>query len=309
MHDTPRRLHLVRRMALWCSLLMLATIALSAFMRLTQAGLGCEPWPGCYAQGARDAAQGLAAGTASGPAVAAARLAHRVVATLVLVLAITMVLSTWLTKPVLAREGRLAAGVLALALALAVLGIVTPGARVPAVTLGNLLGGFLMLALCWRLADTSEVSGPRRRGWACVVALMLVAQVGLGAMVSGSHAALACDGLVDCADAAAAAGWPLQALNPWHVPVLDTAPRVNAAGAVAQIVHRALAPLVLLALLAFGLQLRRQGHRRSVTLLWLLSAAVLAVGLASVASGLPLVIVLLHNALAALLLAVVVRLV
>lgn len=295
-------------MAFWCSVLMLATIVLSAFMRLTQAGLGCEPWPGCYAQSARDAAQGLAAATSPGHGVAAARLAHRVVATLVLILAITMVLSTWLSKPTLPREGRLTAGVLALALGLAALGIVTPGARLPAVALGNLLGGFLMLALCWRLATLRDGAPSGLRIWALGTALLLVMQIGLGAIVSGSHAALSCSGVLDCIAVARGAGWDLQALNPWHLPSLAATSRVNDAGALAQLAHRALAPLVLLALLGLGWQARQRGQRRDARALWLLTAGVLAFGLVGVASGLPITMVLLHNALAALLLAAVVRL-
>jgi cytochrome c oxidase assembly protein subunit 15 len=309
MNDVPHHLHLVRRMALISAALMLATITLSAFMRLSQAGLGCEPWPACYAQSARDAAQGVAATATAGHGVAAARLAHRVVASVVLILAITMVLSTWLTKPALQREGRLAAGALALAVGLAVLGIVTPGARVPAVALGNLLGGFLMLALCVRLATTPHPARPGLGGWALATALMLLLQVALGAIISGSHAALACSDVADCAATARAAGGALHSLNPWHVPALEATLRVNPAGALVQLIHRGLAPLVLVAVLMLGLQARRRGHGRSGMLVWLLGAGVLAVGLVSVASGLPLVIVLLHNALAALLLAAVVRLI
>ena len=46
-----------------------------------------------------------------------------------------------------------------LALALATLGIATPGARLPAVAMGNLLGGFVMLALCWRLVASTLLPG------------------------------------------------------------------------------------------------------------------------------------------------------
>ena len=48
--------------------------------------------------------------------------------------------------------GVLVAALLVLALGLAGLGIVTPGSRLPAVAMGNLLGGFAMLAICARLA-------------------------------------------------------------------------------------------------------------------------------------------------------------
>jgi heme a synthase len=308
MNDLPRRLHLVRRMALFAAVLMLATITLSAFMRLSQAGVGCEPWPGCYAQAARDAAQGVAAPVVAGHGVAAVRLAHRVVASLVLILAIAMVLSTWLTKPALPREGWLAAAVLALAVGLAVLGIVTPGARVPAVTLGNLLGGFLMLALCARLAAPARFQEHRLGVGAVVGAAVVALQVGLGALVSGSLAAVSCAGLADCLNTAQAAGWPWQALNPWHVPLLDTGARVNPAGSLAQWMHRVGALIVLPMLALLGALAWRRGRRRAAGALLLLVALQTVMGLLASSGGQPIVVVLLHNLFAALSLALLVRL-
>ena len=134
---------------LFSTVLMLATLSLSAFMRLSQAGLGCAEWPACYGQNLRTAPTGES--VSAGPAVAAARLAHRVVASLTLLLVIVMTMATLATQPILRRAGALSLALLLLALGLAALGIATPGARLPAVAMGNLLGGFAMLALCWRL--------------------------------------------------------------------------------------------------------------------------------------------------------------
>jgi cytochrome c oxidase assembly protein subunit 15 len=295
-------------MALFAAVLMLATITLSAFMRLSQAGVGCEPWPGCYAQAARDAAQGVATPVVAGHGVAAARLAHRVVASLVLILAIAMVLSTWLTKPALPREGWLAAAVLALAVGLAVLGIVTPGARVPAVTLGNLLGGFLMLALCGRLAAPVQTHSAPLGAWAVAGAGVVTLQVVLGALVSGSMAALSCNGLSDCMSAAQAGGWPWQALNPWQLPVLDTSARVNPAGALTQWLHRVGALIVLPMLALLGALAWQRGRRRAAGALLLLVALQTVTGLLASSGGLPIAGVLLHNLFAALSLALLVRL-
>lgn len=308
MSDLPHRQQLVRRMALICAALMLLTIGLSAFMRLWQAGLGCEPWPVCYAQAARDAAQG-AVPPASSVGVAAARVTHRIVATLVLILVITMTMTAWLMKPAMRSEGRLAGALLVLALGLAVLGIVTPGSRIPAVALGNLLGGFLMFALCVRLATKSTTGKLGLERPALGVLMLLLAQIGLGAIISASHAALACGDLRGCWETAAAAGWSLQALNPWHVPALEATALVNPAGALAQGVHRALAPVVLLATCGLAWMAQQRDQRRTASWLYLLSFGVVAAGLVSVGAGLPMLTVLLHNALAAMLLAVVVRLV
>ena len=75
-----------------------------------------------------------------------------------------------------------------LALALSVLGIVTPGSRAAGVLLGNLLGGLLMLGLSWRLATQLAgwpAAGPALARWALLGAGLWMAQAALGAL-SGS---------------------------------------------------------------------------------------------------------------------------
>ena len=99
-------------------------------------------------------------------AVRLVRIAHRLAATSVLALVIGMLLVAWTQKPAWKREGGLALAALFVAAALAVLGLATPGAKFPAVTLGNLLGGYLMLALLSAtaaLARSSDDDRPRCR--------------------------------------------------------------------------------------------------------------------------------------------------
>lgn len=307
-----RRLLTLHRMALLCVALMLATLSLSAFMRLSQAGLGCAEWPACYGRNLRAAQQSGATPEQGGHAVAAARLVHRMVASVALILVITMVLTTLLSRPVLQREGALSLALLVLALCLAVLGIVTPGARVPAIAMGNLLGGFLMLALCWRLA---WMTGPAPAAsplgaWGVAGLALLAGQITLGALVSASYAALACTDLADCSRAAAAAGWNWQSLNPWREPVFAGATLpINASAALAGLLHRAGAVLLLPVLVLLGVAAWRRGHRRAGAALVALTLAQAALGALLVATGLPLALVLLHNLLAALTLALMVRLV
>lgn len=292
------RLHLLQRMAWLCAALMLATITLSAFMRLSQAGLGCADWPACYAQAGANAV--------AGHGVAAARLAHRIVASATLILVIVMVMSTLATRPVLRRPGALALALLGLALGLAVLGIATPGARLPAVAMGNLLGGFAMLALCTRLAASAAPHGAAEGlgRWAIAGLALLGAQLAGGALVSASHAALSCGDLSDCTRAAAATGWDWQALNPWREPAAGAR-----GSALALWLHRIGAVVVLPVLALLGLAAWRRGRRRGGAALLLLAALQGALGLLIVATGLPLVAVLAHNLVAALLLATLVRLI
>jgi cytochrome c oxidase assembly protein subunit 15 len=305
MIDASRRLALVGRLAAACSLLMLLTVAFSAYMRLSQAGLGCADWPACYGQFLRDAAPHSAA-VGSSAAVAAARLAHRVVATGALVLALLLVLTTLATQPRLGREGRLAAAILALAVALSVLGVFTPGSKLPAVAMGNQLGGFALLALSWRLAGVARGGPPPAgalRTLARAALLLAGLQVALGALISSSFAALACQGLADCSAAASATGWSWRALDPWQVPVLGTGDAINPAGALPQLAHRALA-LVLLPLLAVvGWRAWRAGHRPAAAVVLGLTVAQATLGWLAVPMGLPIGLVLAHNLAAALLVA------
>lgn len=303
MDSARHRLTHLHRIALLCVLLLAAVTSLSAFLRHSAAGLGCQPWPACYAQGDRAAAS--VAGTAAFTAVGAARLAHRITATLSLLGAIALVVLSVARKPMLRREAMLSMGLLALALLLALLGVFTPGARVPAVAMANLLGGFVMLALAARLAAPP----PRVQlgTGAIVVAALLLGQVATGALVSASHAGLACTDLLECTGQSRAAGWDWQSLAPWREPVVAVG-TPHAEGALAQWLHRLGSLVVTPAVALLGVIAWRRGRRRAgATLLGLLAVEV-AIGLVIGSTGLPLVPVLLHNLGTALMLALVARL-
>lgn len=314
MNTTQHRRASLRRLALWCTALLLLVTSLSAFIRLSQAGLGCEPWPACYGSALR-AARGLAAiPVQEGIAVTAARLAHRVFATAALAGVIAMVALCFAGRPRLPREGVLALVLLVLVLGLAVLGLWTHGSRVPAVVLGNLLGGFMMFALCWRLAaPPAPARAEGRPAWtalALVAALVLLIQIALGALTSASFAGLSCSGVLDCLRSAQDGGWQWTMLDPWREPVFDAhAQVINPEGAVTQWSHRfgaLLSVLVLVPLAAWGV--RGPSRRESWQLLALL-ALQLALGVLMVATGLPLALALAHNVVACLMLAVVVRMI
>lgn len=296
----------LRAMAWLCAACVLAIVSLSAGLRLTKAGLGCADWPRCYGQELR--------ATAAAPAPSATttvlRLAHRIVATAALMLVTAMVLACLGTRPRLWREGRIALALLACALFLAVLGVRTPGAHVPAVAMGNLLGGFVMLALCWRMARSAgipAVADSERSGlsaWAWIGVVLLVWQIALGALVSASFAGLSCPALLACD--AAASSW--QTLDPWREPRLAAAGSTHPAGALAHILHRASALLVAAVLLAIAAMAWRRGRRRAAVALVVLLVVQVALGLVLVIGKLPLPAALGHNLVAALLLAVAVDL-
>lgn len=165
--ELERRRQAIRYTALACAVLMLAVTTLSAFVRLANIGLGGGP---------------------ETDAVLMARGAHRVAASTVLLVVIALLVLSLGPRPYLEREGKHALALLALATFLAVLGRWSSGAVASPVVLGNLLGGFLMFALCWRLAmPESRPMPPRLEQLAWLAAAVVLLQVGLGALALAAH--------------------------------------------------------------------------------------------------------------------------
>ena len=295
--DAQRTHRWLPRLAWLCAAMMLIITSLSAFVRLVNTGVGCTPWPACYGQVGSLVADAVHPG-ASETAVAAARAAHRVVASGSLV--VILVLLSLSLQQRLRRQMWHAGGLLALALFLAGLGIAARGSLAPAVTLGNLLGGFAMLALSVRLArlpDASRAASPLVP-WAWAALALTLLQVALGAMVSSGHAGLSCPawGLCDVSQAS----W--QTLNPWSAPPAGASPS-HPGGALIHLLHRAggLVLLVFLAVVAW--RAMRLGRRWVAIAVVALPVTQILLGLGLVAWRLPLPGTWAHNLLAALLLA------
>lgn len=301
---------LQRRLVALCAWLVIAIIGLSAFIRLSHDGLGCADWPQCYGQRLQQAHPAGVAKVVDAPAVAVARAAHRVAAVAALGVILMMIGMRLTRRPVAWREGWMECALLALALFLAVLGRYSSGARVPAVTLGNLLGGFAMLALCWRLRqrmnDTTRVPLPRALRLGAVLALLaLLGQIALGGLVSAGYAGLSCGPADECV-ALAARAQAAAAFNPWREPAFALASvpgPVNPDGAALHLAHRLGGVLTAALVLGVGGWALRCGRVRQGR--WILAALVTEVvlGLLMVALGLPLALTLAHNLGAAALLA------
>jgi cytochrome c oxidase assembly protein subunit 15 len=302
MHSSHDRKTLLRRMA-WLTLcLLLAVTCLSAYLRHSAAGVGCEPWPACFGQGDRAVPGSI---VVAGQALTAARAAHRITATLALLLSVAMLVISLARQPRLSRAGRFSLALVGIALALALLGVVTPGSRTPAVAIGNLLGGFAMLAVAARLAGEPPQDG---LGVVAIgMAVLLVLQTVGGVFVSASQAGLACTDLRECFEQSRAAGWDWRALDPRQVaPFAVGTP--HSEGALPMLLHRLASLVVVPALVGFAMLAMRHGHRRAGVALLLLTASQVALGLALGSTGLPMVPVLLHGLATAVSLALVLRL-
>ncbi|HET9977013.1 MAG TPA: COX15/CtaA family protein [Burkholderiaceae bacterium] len=284
----PNRTRLLRRAA-WITVALLVAVTLSsAFMRHRSGGLGCSPWPACYGQPMVEAAAD----------VTVARVVHRLAASVVLVLVVVLALASWTAQPPLRREARVAGALVVLAGGLAVLGAFTPGSRTPAVAIGNLLGGFVMLALAVRWLDTRRALG----GAAVAVALLLVLQIAAGGWVSGAYAATSCASWTECLAQSGASGWDRAPLDPWR----EAWPRGD--GAILQLVHRVGAAVTVVAVLALAALAWRRARRGAAAALVSMVALQAVLGASIAGPGAPLALVMLHNAVAAALLALTVRL-
>lgn len=196
-------------------LLTMVVIIYGAFTRLTDAGLGCPDWPGCYGflkvpekpASIEMAAQAFPERPLE-PHKAWNEMIHRYLAgTLGLLIAAIFISS-------IASRGRqpraLPTAMLILVMLQAALGAWTVTlSLLPIVVLAHLLGGFTLyclLALYWmQLSPQLRVVEPalaKLKPLAIVTALVVLLQIGLGGWTAANYAALACIELPICE-----AGW------------------------------------------------------------------------------------------------------
>jgi heme a synthase len=272
------RLVWLHRVAFACALLMLAVTLLSAFVRLSSIGPGCEPWPACHAE--RPAlADRYRPELGTSDAVVQARLAHRVVASTVLVAVVALLVLALGARPPLQREGRHAVTLLLLATFLAVLGRWSAGVPSPGVLLGNLFGGFLMFALSVRLAWPS-------------------------AAMHGSSEVVAAAQPFESRSGSPAGWLSLVALSLLALSLLAIQ---LALGALGHPAHRFFAPVAGAVLLVLAWRGWLAGRTSEAGLLTVLLVVQVGLGLAQFALGLPIALALAHNLVAMLILTLVLR--
>jgi heme a synthase len=291
----------------WVTLAVVLVVNVaSAYVRLAQQHVGCDPWPQCFGQ---TAPQDAGAVPREDSPHFYVRALHRFSASLAAVLLLAIAFLGWSRWE---RAGPRIAAVALLVLAggLTWLGVRTPSAA-PAVTLGNVVGGMAMLAVlawlaAWRPVRTpSTRAGDSLAAWTKLALGLVAIQVALGALVNARYGAGACIGLPDCAGS----WWPHTAttgafdiFRPTAVPI---APDDEAARQAVHMAHRFFAILAAVVTTAIGvIALRRpHGPRAAAALLLVLLVAQLALGGFMVSTGVPLAAATLHNANANLLLA------
>lgn len=225
-------------------------------------------------------------------AIAVVRGAHRVAATGV---ALAILVMLWLAFRQRARHGWTIAA-FALVAGLSVLGLGTPGARLPVVPLANLVGGLALLAVF-----SGATSGHVRTLAFTAVALALVQAV-LGGLIATQSALLACPSFPMCDLPGVNEFITGESWNPWRAPT-GSAP---AGAAWLHVLHR-VNGIVLAAIVLVVIVRLWQPRGRLAVFIGLALATTIGAGIAVALVPSSLGAAVVHNAAAALLIALLAR--
>ena len=304
--------------------LALFVVVLGAYVRLSDAGLGCPDWPGCY---------GTLTVPQSEPAIAHAEtaypdqpveagkawreMAHRYLVVVLSVFILAIFVFGWCQHKIIKVSPWLLTILLFLLIFQALLGMWTVTMKLmPAVVTSHLLGGMATLGLLtWiahrhlGVASAGFVQTSALRFWVRGALVILFLQIFLGGWTSTNYAALACTDFPTCHGM-----WlpEMDFANAFHLIRelgVDAAGKTLALAAYTAIqwTHRVGAFVTFVYLGLLGLRLLKQPQLKKLGLIMLgLLIVQIALGIANLLLHLPLVLAVGHNMGAALLLITVV---
>jgi heme a synthase len=292
-------------------------VVLGSYVRLSDAGLGCPDWPGCYgtltvpqSEAAIQSAQQAYPDKPVEHAKAWKEMAHRYLAGSLGLLVVALAVLAYRQRQVIRTSWQLSAALVVLIVLQALLGMWTVTLLLkPVIVTLHLLGGMTTLAmLSWiafRHVSKPDIALPKgAQYWLRLALLVWIVQVLLGGWTSSNYAALACTDFPTCHGM----WWP-------HMDIHDAFHLTRALGesrhggqlhldalTAIQWMHR-LGALVVLLWMSVAARMLMQRENAKM-LVWALIAIVLcqiAVGIGNLLLQLPLVLAVLHNAGAALL--------
>lgn len=304
-------------------ILALIVVVLGAYTRLSDAGLGCPDWPGCYGNLAvPDAEHEMQQANAAFPdrplhqGKAWKEMIHRYAAGTLGLIILMLAILAWSNRRDTRQPIKVPMLLVAVVIFQALLGMWTVTLLLkPIVVTAHLLGGMLILVLLFWLLLGQFFHGTAPPGtrdrllpWAIFGVVVVTAQIFLGGWTSANYAAVICPEFPTCR---AGDWWPepdfAEGFVFWRGLGVDYEGGVlGVDGRTAvQLAHRVGALVTVLVLLAVAVRAWfGQGHRSRVT-----SCAVLVLlcvqvgfGIANVLMVRPLLIAVAHNAVAGLLL-------
>jgi len=304
------------------AVLALAVVMLGAYVRLSDAGLGCPDWPGCYGRlvvphPATSAEElGLEYTRPLEAGKAWREMIHRYLASSLGIICLALAVIAWRNRRDPAQPKFVPAALVALIIFQGLLGMWTVTLLLkPIVVVAHLLGGIATLALLASLGNWRSTRFPsptpalRALGLAAAAALVL--QISLGGWTSSNYAALACPDFPTCQTQ----WWPAiadfkEAFVLWRGIGIDYEGGVldHPARVAIHFTHRlgAVLAALLIALLGFRL-VRETATRADGAAVLAVLALQLCLGVSIVWFGVPLGVAVLHNGVAALLLLAVIN--
>lgn len=313
-----------RKLAWITAFLTLDLIMVGSFTRLTDSGLGCPDWPGCYGHSnpwsAGDQIRQAQDALPTGPVTmskAWIEMVHRYFALAVGVLIIVLAAQAWRRAQPPSSPRRSpwwATAALVWVCVQGLFGALTVTMRLqPAIVTLHLLGGVGLLAILTWIAlheapTDNSIVAPRVRAMAVVALGVVFVQIALGGWVSSNYAVMACPDFPLCQ------GELLPPMNfsdgfTWWRALGQTGDgeliQVQALVAI-HWTHRIFAFAVVVAVAALAWQLWRSGFSSLAKGLLGLLILQLLTGLSNVVLQWPLLLAVLHSGGAALLVAVLV---
>lgn len=324
MHPTSNAFRYFKGLVLAATLLALCVVSLGAYVRLTDAGLGCPDWPGCYgtltvpqSEAAILQAQTTYPDSAVEVGKAWREMAHRYLAGTLGLLVLAIFVLGWKARREIKSSPYTSSFLLLLIGFQAMLGMWTVTMLLkPAIVSGHLLGGMSTLAVLswlahrhWGYYSDSIVTRQRLRLAIRLALVLLFMQIFLGGWTSTNYAALACTDFPTCHGA-----WvpDMDFSDAFHMVrelglSKDGSALSLASLTAIQWTHRVGALVSFIYLGALGLTTLKywQLKRWSVLLLVALITQI-ALGISNLVLHLPLVLAVAHNFTAALLVIIVV---
>jgi cytochrome c oxidase assembly protein subunit 15 len=310
------------KLALFATVLTFCVVVLGAYTRLTDAGLGCPDWPGCYGHILVSKTNPETANNFDA-AKAWTEMAHRYLAGILGIVIFALAILSLRNKRCAQQPIILPLCLVLLVVFQALLGMWTVTLKLyPLVVMAHLLGGITTLSLLWCLclmlkpdsynSDPTEVldrtSRKYLRVWALVGLLVLIIQLFSGGWTSANYAALVCPDFPLCQGQTFIFDnfWKAFNLYSAGVPGSPGEPLPYLARVTIHMTHRMGA--LLTALVIGWLVYQAFSRSRSIGLKFLsMTIAILLIiqillGITNILALLPLPIAVLHNAVAALLL-------
>jgi heme a synthase len=284
----------MKALSLATLVLTFVVVVVGAYVRLSDAGLGCPDWPLCYGRPVPEAMDDARAWKEMG---------HRYLAATLGILVFILLLAAWRTR----QSPWLATAIAVLVVLQATLGKWTVTLLLkPAIVVAHLAGGMAILGLLtWFFLSRYDLPSTRVLRLPALLALCVLSlQILLGGWVSANYAALACPDLPLCLGQALP---PMDFANAFHLVRelgrTDTGELLPQAALTAIHWSHRMFALVVVGVVAWAAPQAFKVSRPLGISIAVLLAVQFLLGIANVAFNLPLALAAAHNAGAAALLA------